>query len=153
MAAQNKIKVQANTIVSDKNAVWVAGLDQDGKLRNTDATLNIDAQQVQLAGKILSGAELQIKAAQTADLSQSESQAKNINIATIQLNTSNAKIIADEQLDLTATQSINNEKGQYSAKHINLNTAELNNNQALIQHTGKNDFILDVVNRIDNNAG
>ena len=153
LAAQNKITVQANTITSDKNAVWVAGLDQDGKLSNADATLNIDAQQVQLAGKILAGAELQIKAAQTADLSQSESQAKNINIATTQLNTSNAKIIADEQLDLTATQSINNEKGQYSAKQINLNTAELNNNQALIQHTGKNDFILDVVNRIDNNAG
>ncbi|MFW1850729.1 hemagglutinin repeat-containing protein [Acinetobacter guillouiae] len=153
LAAQNKIKVQANTIVSDKNAVWVAGLDQDGKLSNTDATLNIDAQQVQLAGKILAGAELQIKAAQTADLSQSESQAKNINIATTQLNTSNAKIIADEQLDLTATQSIDNEKGQYSAKQVNLNTAQLNNNQGLIQHTGKNDFILDVANRIDNNAG
>ncbi|WP_151803139.1 two-partner secretion domain-containing protein [Acinetobacter guillouiae] len=153
LAAQNKITVQANTITSDKNAVWVAGLDQDGKLSNTDATLNIDAQQVQLAGKILAGAELQIKAAQTADLSQSESQAKNINIATTQLNTSNAKIIADEQLDLTATQSIDNEKGQYSAKQVNLNTAELNNNQGLIQHTGKNDFILDVANRIDNNAG
>lgn len=153
LAAQNKIKVQANTIVSDKNAVWVAGLDKDGKLSNADATLNIDAQQVQLAGKILAGAELQIKAAQTVDLSQSESQAKNINIATTQLNTSNAKIIADEQLDLTATQSIDNEKGQYSAKQVNLNTVQLNNNQGLIQHTGKNDFILDVANRIDNNAG
>ncbi|BAP36441.1 hypothetical protein AS4_15010 [Acinetobacter guillouiae] len=153
LAALNKIKVQANTIVSDKNAVWVAGLDKDGKLSNADATLNIDAQQVQLAGKILAGNQIQIKAAQTADLSQSESQAKKINIATTQLNTSNAKIIADEQLDLTATQSIDNEKGQYSAGQVNLNTAKLNNKQGLIQHTGKNDFILDVVNQIDNNAG
>ena len=153
LAAQNKITVQANTITSDKNAVWVAGLDQDGKLSNTDATLNIDAQNAQIAGKILSGNQIQIKAAQTADLSQSESQAKKINIATTQLNTSNAKIIADEQLDLTAIQSINNEKGQYSAGQVNLNTAKLNNNQGLIQHTGKNDFILDVANQIDNNAG
>ena len=115
--------------------------------------LNIDTQNAQIAGKILSGDQIQIKAAQTADLSQSESQAKKINIATTQLNTSNAKIIADEQLDLTATQRIQNEKGQYSAGQVNLNTAQLNNNQGLIQHTGKNDFILDVANQIDNNAG
>ncbi|MCT9980876.1 hypothetical protein M2R48_21390, partial [Acinetobacter sp. I-MWF] len=85
LAAQNKINVQANTIVSDKNAVWAAGLDKDGKLSNRDATLNIDAQNAQIAGKILSGNQIQIKAAQTADLSQSESQAKKINIATTQL--------------------------------------------------------------------
>lgn len=153
LAALNKINVQANTITSDKNAVWAAGLDSEGKLSNADATLTLDAQNVQIAGKILSGKQIQIKAAQSTDLSQSESQAQNINIATTELKTNNAKIIVNQQLDLIATQNIDNEKGQYSAEQINLNTAQLNNDQGLIQHTGKNDFILDVANRIDNNAG
>ncbi|WP_353167006.1 hemagglutinin repeat-containing protein [Acinetobacter sp.] len=153
LAALNKINLQANTITSDKNAVWAAGLDKDGKLSNTDAILNIDGQNVQIAGKILSGKQIQIKAVQSTDLSQSESQAQNINIATSELKTNNAKIIANQQLDLIATQNIDNEKGQYSAEQINLNTAQINNDQGLIQHTGKNDFILDVANQIDNNAG
>ncbi|MCV2442582.1 two-partner secretion domain-containing protein [Acinetobacter bereziniae] len=153
LAALNKINVQADTITSDKNAVWAAGLDSEGKLSNADATLTLDAQNVQIAGKILSGKQIQIKAAQSTDLSQSESQAQNINITTTELKTNNAKIIANQQLDLIATQNIDNEKGQYSAEQINLNTAQLNNDQGLIQHTGKNDFILDVANRIDNNAG
>lgn len=153
LAALNKINVQSNTITSDKNAVWAAGLDSEGKLSNADATLTLDAQNVQIAGKILSGKQIQIKAAQSTDLSQSESQAQNINIATTELKTNNAKIIVNQQLDLIATQNIDNEKGQYSAEQINLNTAQLNNDQGLIQHTGKSDFILDVANRIDNNAG
>ncbi|BCX73166.1 hemagglutinin repeat-containing protein [Acinetobacter sp. Tol 5] len=153
LAALNKINVQANTITSDKNAVWAAGLDSEGKLSNADATLTLDAQNVQIAGKILSGKQIQIKAAQSTDLSLSESQAQNINIATTELKTNNAKIIANQQLDLIATHNIDNEKGQYSAEQINLNTAQLDNDQGLIQHTGKNAFILDVANRIDNNAG
>lgn len=153
LAALNKINVQSNTITSDKNAVWAAGLDSEGKLSNADATLTLDAQNVQIAGKILSGKQIQIKAAQSTDLSLSESQAQNINIATTELKTNNAKIIANQQLDLIATHNIDNEKGQYSAEQINLNTAQLDNDQGLIQHTGKNAFILDVANRIDNNAG
>ncbi|WP_436897341.1 hemagglutinin repeat-containing protein [Acinetobacter gyllenbergii] len=153
LAAQNKIKVQSNSIESNQNAVWAAGLGKDGKLSNADATLTLDAQNAQIAGKILSGDQINIKAAQTADLSQSESQAKNVKIETTQLNTSNAKIIADRQLDINATQTINNEKGQYSAGQVNLNTAQLDNSQGLIQHTGKNNFILNIANRIDNNAG
>ncbi|HFX6175415.1 TPA: hemagglutinin repeat-containing protein [Acinetobacter baumannii] len=153
LAAQNKINVQSNSIESNQNAVWAAGLDKDGKLSNADATLTIDAQNAQIAGRILSGDQINIKAAQTADLSQSESQAKNVKIETTQLDTNNAKIIADRQLDIRALQSINNEKGQYSTEQVNLNTAQLNNNQGLIQHTGQNDFILNVADRIDNNAG
>ena len=99
MAAQNKINVQSNSIESNQNAVWAAGLEKDGKLSNADATLTIDAQNAQIAGKVLSGDQINIKAAQTTDLSQSESQAKKINIATTQLNTSNAKIIADGSTD------------------------------------------------------
>lgn len=55
---------------------WAAGLDQDGKLSQGDATLNINAQKVQIVGKILSGSEIQIDAVQSADLSLSENQAK-----------------------------------------------------------------------------
>ncbi|MCX5468914.1 hemagglutinin repeat-containing protein [Acinetobacter nematophilus] len=153
LAAHHRINVQSNSIESNQNAVWAAGLDKDGKLSNTDAILNIDGQNVQIAGKILSGKQIQIKAVQRTDLSQSESQAKNVKIETTQLNTSNTKIIADQQLDLTATQNIVNQKGQYSAEHVTIHTAQLNNDQGLIQHTGKQDFILDVADQIDNHAG
>ncbi|WP_174492312.1 hemagglutinin repeat-containing protein [Acinetobacter sp. Marseille-Q1623] len=153
LAALNKIKVQSDNITSNKDAIWAAGLDQDGKLSNSTATLNIDAQQVQLAGTVLSGESIAINAAQNANLSQSATQAKNIQVNTQTLDTSNAKIIADQQLDLTAQQSINNKQGQYSASQINIDTAQLNNDQGLIQHTGLNDFILNVADRIDNNAG
>lgn len=153
LAALNKIKVQSDNITSNKDAIWAAGLDQDGKLSNNTATLNIDAQQVQLAGTVLSGESIAINAAQNANLSQSATQAKNIQVNTQTLDTSNAKIIADQQLDLIAQQSINNKQGQYSASQINIDTAQLNNDQGLIQHTGLNDFILNVADRIDNNAG
>ncbi|MGN0935652.1 two-partner secretion domain-containing protein [Acinetobacter amyesii] len=153
LAALNKIKVQSDNITSNKDAIWASGLEQDGQLSNTTATLNIDAQQVQIAGTILSGESLTINATKSADLSQSATQAKNIQANTQILNTSNAKIIADQELDLTAQQSINNQQGQYSASQINIATAQLNNDQGLIQHTGQNDFILNVADRIDNNAG
>lgn len=153
LAAQQKINVQSDSVESNQNAVWAAGLDKDGKLSNTTAQLNIEAQNVQLAAKVLSGATLQIKAAQTADLSLSEQQASNIKIETKQLKTDNAKIIADQQLDITATESIANQKGQYSAAQVNVNTLQLNNDQGLIQHTGLNDFSLNIADRIDNNAG
>ncbi|RZG78532.1 filamentous hemagglutinin N-terminal domain-containing protein [Acinetobacter sp. WCHAc060033] len=153
LAALNKIKVQSDNITSKKNAIWAAGLDSEGKLSQSDATLNIDAQQAQIAGTVLSGESVAIHATQNADLSQSATQAKNIKINTQELNTSNAKIIADQQLDLIGKQSINNQQGQYSAVQVNIDTAQLNNDQGLIQHTGQNDFILNVANRIDNNAG
>lgn len=153
LAALKKIKLKSDRIDSNQNAVWVAGLNNEGKLSNVDATIHVDAQQVQIAGEVLSGAELQIKAVKEVDLRQSESQAQNIKIETAKLNTGDARIIAHSQLDLIATQSIKNEKGQYSAKQVNLNTLELNNNEGLIQHTGKNDFILDISNQIDNDAG
>ncbi|MGE8572673.1 MAG: hemagglutinin repeat-containing protein [Acinetobacter amyesii] len=153
LAALNKIKVQSDNITSNKNAIWAAGLDSEGKLSQSDATLNIDAQQAQIAGTVLSGESVAIHTTQNADLSQSATQAKNIKINTQELNTSNAKIIADQQLDVTGKQSINNQQGQYSAVQVNIDTAQLNNDQGLIQHTGQNDFILNVANRIDNNAG
>ena len=153
LAALNKIKVQSNSISSNQNAIWVAGLDSEGKLSQSDATLNIDAQQAQIAGTVLSGESIEINATKNADLSQSASQAKNIKINTQELNTLNTKIIADQQLDVIGKQSMNNQQGQYSAVQINIDTAQLNNEQGLIQHTGQNDFILNVVNRIDNNAG
>ncbi|MGE8654479.1 MAG: hemagglutinin repeat-containing protein [Acinetobacter gandensis] len=153
LAALNKIKVQSDNITSNKNAIWAAGLDSEGKLSQSDATLNIDAQQAQIAGTILSGESVAIHTTQNADLSQSATQAKNIKINTQELNTSNAKIIADQQLDVTGKQSINNQQGQYSAVQVNIDTAQLKNDQGLIQHTGQNDFILNVANRIDNNAG
>ena len=153
LAAQNKIKVQSDSISSSQNAIWAAGLDSEGKLSQSDATLNIDAQQAQIAGTILSGESIAINATKNADLSQSATQAKNIKVNTQVLNTSNAKIIAEQQLDLTATQNINNQAGQYSAVQVNIDTAQLNNDQGLIQHTGQNDFILNVSDRIDNNAG
>ena len=153
LAALNKIKVQSDSISSSQNAIWAAGLDSEGKLSNSAATLNIDAQQAQIAGTILSGESIAINATKNADLSQSATQAKNIKVNTQALNTSNAKIIAEQQLDLTATQNINNQAGQYSAVQVNIDTAQLNNDQGLIQHTGQNDFILNVADRIDNNAG
>ena len=153
LAALNNIKVKSDTIMSKPNTIFAAGLDQDGKLSNSDATLNIDAQQVQIAGTVLSGKSLAINAIQNADLSQSATQAKNIQVNSQMLNTSNAKIIADQKLDVTGKQSINNQQGQYSAAQINIDTAQLNNDKALIQHTGKNDFILNITDRIDNNAG
>ena len=153
LAALNKIKVQSDNITSNKNAIWAAGLDSEGKLSQSDATLNIDVQQAQIAGTVLSGESVAIHATQKADLSQSATQAKNIKINTQELNTSNAKIIADQQLDVTGKQSINNQQGQYSAVQVNIDTAQLNNDQGLIQHTGQHDFILNVANRIDNNAG
>lgn len=153
LAALNKIKVQSDNITSSKDAIWAAGLDQTGKLSNSAATLNIDAQQAQIAGTILSGESLAINAAQNANLSQSATQAKNIQVNTQVLNTSDAKIIAEQQLDLNATQSIQNQAGQYSANQVNIATTQLNNDQGLIQHTGQNDFILNVADRIDNNAG
>ncbi|AYO55247.1 hemagglutinin repeat-containing protein [Acinetobacter wuhouensis] len=153
LAALNKIKVQSDNITSNKNAIWAAGLDSEGKLSQSDATLNIDAQQAQIAGTVLSGESVAINATKNADLSQSATQAKNIQINTQELNTSNAKIIADQQLDLIGKQSINNQQGQYSAVQVNIDTAQLNNDQGLIQHTGQHDFILNVANRIDNNAG
>ena len=153
LAARNKIKVQSDSINSKQNAIWAAGLDQDGKLSQGDAILNINAQKVQIAGKVLSGSEIQIDAVQSADLSLSENQAKNIKIQTQQLKTGSAKVIADRQLDLTAAQNIDNQKGQYSANQINIDTNHLNNDQGLIQHTGQNDFILNIADRIDNNTG
>ena len=153
LAALNKIKVQSHSISSSQNAIWAAGLDTEGKLSQSDATLNIDAQQAQIAGTVLSGTAIEINATKNADLSQSATQAKNIKFNTQALNTSNAKIIAEQQLDLTATQNINNQAGQYSAVQVNIDTAQLNNDQGLIQHTGQNDFILNVADRIDNNAG
>lgn len=78
LAARNKLKVQSDSITSKQNAIWTAGLDQDGKLSQSDATLNINAQNVQIAGKVLSGSEIQIDAEQSTDLSLSENQAKNI---------------------------------------------------------------------------
>lgn len=153
LAARNKLKVQSDSITSKQNAIWAAGLDQDGKLSQSDATLNINAQNVQIAGKVLSGSEIQIDAAQSTDLSLSENQAKNIKIQTKQLKTESAKVIADQQLDLTATQNIDNQKGQYSSNQINIDTNHLNNDQGLIQHTGQNDFILNIADRIDNKTG
>lgn len=153
LAARNKIKVQSYSISSKQNAIWAAGLDQDGKLSQNDATLNINAQNLQIAGRVLSGSEIQIDAAQSADLSLSENQAKNIKIQTQQLKTGSAKLIADQQLDLTAAQNIDNQKGQYSANQINIHTNHLNNDQGLIQHTGQNDFTLNIADRIDNNTG
>lgn len=153
LAALNKINVQADNISSNQNAVWAAGLDTDGKLSNAGAALNIKAQQAQIAGKILSGAELQIQADQLADLSNSESQAKHIQIDTTQLKTTNTRLIADAQLDLNATQNIDNQKGQYSAAQMNIQTQQLNNDQGLIQHTGQDNFTLDIADRIDNNTG
>lgn len=153
LAARNRIKVQSDSISSKQTAIWAAGLDQEGKLSQGDATLNINAQNLQIAGKILSGSEIQIDAEQSADLSLSENQAKNIKIQTKQLKTESAKIIADQQLDLIARQNTDNQKGQYSANQINIDTKQLSNDQGLIQHTGQNDFILNVTDRIDNNTG
>ena len=153
LAALNKIKVQSDNISSSQNAIWAAGLDSEGKLSQSDATLNIDAQQAQIAGTVLSGESIVINTTKNVDFSQSATQAKNIKISTQELNTSNAKIIADQQLDVTGKRSINNQQGQYSALQVNIDTAQLNNDQGLIQHTGQNDFILNIADRIDNNAG
>ncbi|QTD65189.1 HNH endonuclease [Acinetobacter towneri] len=153
LAALNKINVHADHISSNQNAVWAAGLDTSGTLSNADVTLDIKAQQAQIAGKILSGTELQIQADKQVDLSHSESQAKHIKIQTQQLKTESAQLIADQQLDLNATQNIDNQQGQYSAVQVNIQTQALNNDQGLIQHTGQDDFKLDIADRIDNNAG
>lgn len=153
LAAQNHIKVQAEQIQSNINSVWAAGLGSDGKLNNDAATLEITAQDAQIAGKLLAGAQVTVKASNRADLSDSATQAKNIQIETTELKTNRAKLIAEQQLNLKASQSIENEAGQYSAADVQINTKKLNNNKGLIQHTGKDDFVLNIADRIDNDAG
>ena len=153
LAAQNQIKVQAEQIQSNADSVWAAGLSADGKLNNDAATLEITAQDVQIAGKLLAGAHASVKASNTADLSDSAAQAKKIQVETTALKTNRAKFIAEQQLNLKASQSIENEQGQYSATDIQLDTQKLNNNKGLIQHTGTADFALNIADRIDNNAG
>ncbi|WP_228270355.1 hemagglutinin repeat-containing protein [Acinetobacter colistiniresistens] len=153
LATQNQIKVQAEQIQSNADSVWAAGLSADGKLNNDAATLEITAQDVQIAGKLLAGAHASVKASNTADLSDSGAQAKKIQVETTALKTNRAKFIAEQQLNLKASQSIENEEGQYSATDIQLDTQKLNNNKGLIQHTGTGDFALNIADRIDNNAG
>ncbi|MEB6478665.1 two-partner secretion domain-containing protein [Acinetobacter vivianii] len=153
LAAQNQVKVQAEQIQSNADSVWAAGLSPDGKLNNDAATLEITAQDAQIAGKLLAGAQVSVKASNTADLSDSATQAKNIQIETTELKTNRVKLIAEQQLNLKASQSIENEAGQYSAADVQINTKKLNNNKGLIQHTGKDDFVLNIADRIDNDAG
>ena len=153
LAAQNQIKIQAEQIQSNTNSVWAAGLSSEGKLNNDAAILEITAQDAQIAGKLLTGAQVSVKASNTADLSDSATQAKNIQIETTELKTNRAKLIAEQQLNLKASQSIENEAGQYSAADVQINTKKLNNNKGLIQHTGKEDFVLNIADRIDNDAG
>ncbi|MEN5171141.1 hemagglutinin repeat-containing protein [Acinetobacter higginsii] len=153
LAAQNQVNVQAEQIQSNADSVWAAGLSPDGKLNNDAATLEISAQQAQIAGKLLAGTQLSINASRRADLNGSEVQAKNIKVETSELTTRQAKLLAEQQLSLKATDSTDNQDGQYSAADIQLNTSKLNNNKGLIQHTGKNDLVLDIAERIDNDAG
>ncbi|EOR07411.1 hypothetical protein F896_01784 [Acinetobacter genomosp. 15BJ] len=153
LAAQNQVKVQAEQIQSNADSVWAAGLSPDGKLNNDAATLEISAEQAQIAGKLLAGTQVSINASSRADLNGSEVQAKNIKVETSELTTRQAKLLAEQQLSLKATDSIDNHDGQYSAVDIQLNTSNLNNNKGLIQHTGKNDLVLDIAQKIDNDAG
>ena len=153
LAAQNQVKVQAEQIQSNADSVWAAGLSPDGKLNNDAATLEISAEQAQIAGKLLAGTQVSLNASRRADLNGSEVQAKNIKVETSELTTRQAKLLAEQQLSLKATNRIDNQEGQYSAADIQLNTSKLNNNKGLIQHTGKNDLVLDIAERIDNDAG
>ena len=154
IAAAGDTALRASEVNSSRNSLLGAGVKSDNS-NITSGTLSIDASgQLIAQGKNISGTAQNLNA-HSIDLSGSQTQSRDITLATQggPIDLSGARLSASQHLSASTASQLRTDNANLVAGQVTLEAQSLSNVGGLIAQTGATDFNLNLPGNIDNRGG
>ncbi|WP_436286893.1 beta strand repeat-containing protein, partial [Yersinia intermedia] len=154
VAAAGDTTLRAAEVNSSRNSVLGAGVKSDNS-SITSGTLRVDASgQLIAQGKNISGTAQNLNA-HSIDLSGSQTQSRDITLATQggAIDLTGANLSASQHLSASTAAQLRTDSARLIADQVTLNAQSLSNVGGVIAQTGTTDFNLNLPGDVDNRGG